>query len=81
MVLESTAILLLFSTSFPSAVASAVSRKCAGIIDCFENYEVCLDGVCTSASESSGIEPWVIGTIAISALLTVSLNIHHSVRF
>ena len=67
-------LLLLFPEIFPSAGASAVSRQCAGIIDCFENYEVCLDGVCTSATESSGMEPWVIGTIAISALLTVRLK-------
>ena len=67
-------LLLLFHKSFHSAGASAVSRQCAGIIDCFENYEVCLDGVCTSATESSGMEPWVIGTIAISALLTVRLK-------
>ena len=67
-------LLFLFPEIFPSAGASAVSRQCAGIIDCFENYEVCLDGVCTSATESSGMEPWVIGTIAISALLTVRLK-------
>ena len=67
-------LLLLFPKIFPSAGASAVSRQCAGIIDCFENYEICLDGVCTSATESSGLEPWVIGTIAISALLTVRLK-------
>ena len=71
---ERTVLLFLLSASLHSAVASDVSRQCARLIDCVENYEVCVKGVCTSASESSGLEPWVIGTIAISALLTVGLK-------
>ena len=71
---ERTVLLFLISASFHSAVASDVSRRCARLIDCVENYEVCVKGVCTSASESSGLEPWVIGTIAISSLLTVGLK-------
>ena len=57
-----------------SSLQSKSSMKkisCDTGLDCFEHYQICVQGQCTTLEESTGIESWVIGTIIIGTVLLV----------
>ncbi len=57
-----------------------VSSTCSATIDCLQSYELCVSGICVSAIENTGVDPWVIGTIAIAGVLFVRRSQVYSIK-
>ena len=46
-------------------------KSCATNLDCIEEYELCIKGICANIRESTGLEAWQVGSIVIGALLFI----------